>query len=183
VTLIQRIVLILLLSTAMLAAGCSSAPGERNVFHLDTGFGEADRIVSTADTMDIGVPSLYNVTSQTVRVRKVSLVSAPPSVRLRGVTAHPGQPVGILHGNLNRLCSKQYPPHPVTDAVIRPHSQSAWFLVLAVTFARPGRYYLGQVKIYYTADGQNGWQYQNLHATLRVQAAQPGAKSRFDGCP
>ena len=39
------------------------------------------------------------------------------------------------------------------------------------------------MKIYYTAGGQRGWQYQNLFATITVTAARPGTKPWFDGCP
>ena len=59
---------------------------------------------------------------------------------------------------------------------------ASWLVVIAVTVARPGRYYLGRAKISYTTGGQNGWQYQNLNTTLYVHAAPPGAKPWFDGC-
>jgi hypothetical protein len=180
---LRTVLCLLLLGASLLAAGCSPGPGERTVFKLDTGFGEGDRDVSTIDIMDVGVPFLYNITGQRVQVRKVTLASAPRDVRLIGVTAHAGQPVGIVFGDLARRCRTEYPPHPVTDAVTRPHSLSNWFLVLAVTFSKPGRYYIGRVKIYYTAGGQDGWQYQNLHATFWVHAARPGTRPRFQGCP
>ncbi|HET9896674.1 MAG TPA: hypothetical protein VFQ44_17225 [Streptosporangiaceae bacterium] len=172
----------LVFGASALAVGCSGS-GEHTVFAIATDFGEGDRAVRTIDIIDVGVPSLYNVTDQSVRVRKVALASAPPAVRLLGATAHPGQAVGIVFGDLSSRCAKEYPAHPVTDALIRPRSRSNWFLVLAIRFSKPGRYYLGRVKIYYTTGGQDGWQYQNLHATFWVHAARPGTKPRFQGCP
>jgi hypothetical protein len=119
-----------------LPAGCSPPLGqarERVVFANATGFGPGGRN-TTADIVDVGVPGLHNLTSRSARVRKVRLVPVPAAVRLLGVSAHPGQAVGVLDGDLSKLCRKTYPPYPVTDAVAAPHADSNWHLVLAITF-------------------------------------------------
>ena len=54
--------------------------------------------------------------------------------------------------------------------------------MLAVTFAKPGRYHLSRVKIFYTAAGHAGWQYQILDTTMTVTAASKGTRPSFDGC-
>jgi hypothetical protein len=40
--------------------------------------------------------------------------------------------------------------------------------VLSLRFNKPGRYYLRRVRIDYTANGQEGWQYQNLYQTIII---------------
>lgn len=80
-------------------------------------------------------------------------------------------------------CRQRDKPYPVTDAVTSPHSDSNWYVVIAIIFATPGRYQLGRAKILYTSDGQRGWQYQNLDTTVVITAARKGAKPAFSGCP
>jgi hypothetical protein len=66
--------------------------------------------------------------------------------------------------------------------VTRPHSESPWNVVLAVTFARPGTYHLVRDKIVYTTRGHTGWQYQELDTTITVTAASKGTEPELDGC-
>lgn len=153
------------------------------MFYVATGFGQSTRDVKPIDIVDIGLPALYNITGRSARIRQVTLVDVPPAVHLLGVTAHPGLATGIVFGNLATRCRTTYPSYPVTDAVARPHSQSNWYLVLAITFAKPGRYDLRSVKISYTTGGQDGWQYQNVFTIVEVNAARPGTKPAFGGCP
>jgi hypothetical protein len=174
------------IAAALFAIGCTPAqnqPRESVVFAMATGFGQGLRRATPVDTVDIGVPELHNLTARSVRVRKISLVAVPRTVRLLNVTAHPGQPVGIVRGDLVKLCRTTYPSYPVTDAITAPYGDSNWFLVLAIQFAKPGRYELRRVKIFYTTGGRQGWQYQNFFTTIYVQAAQPSTKPHFDGCP
>jgi hypothetical protein len=49
-------------------------------------------------------------------------------------------------------------------------------LVIAMTFAKPRRYYLGRAKIYYSIDGQQGWQYEYLGTTLDIAALRKDTK-------
>jgi hypothetical protein len=170
----------------ILLAACSSAAGtgEETVFTVATGFSQGGP-ASTIDTVNIGVPETHNVTGRSVRIERVSLASEPPGVRLKSVTAYlPGPGVGVMLGNLlKRSCSRTFKPYPVTADVTPPHADADWNLVVAITFARPGRYDLHHVKIFYVTNGHQGWQYQNLNTTMIISAARKGAKPRFDGCP
>lgn len=177
----------MLLAAGLLAGGCSAAApygSEHAVFSVPTGFREGIS-ATTVDVVDIGVPLLYNMSGQRVRVLRVGLTQVPASVQLRSITAHPATngTIGLGHGDLVKFCRKNFPPYPVTDAVTAPHANSNWYVLLAVSFTHPGRYYLGRVKIFYTAGGQRGWQYDNLFATITITAARPGTKPSFDGCP
>jgi len=172
------------LTAVLMVMGCSSGPGggEGVVFAVHTGFLQGSTN-TTVDVVDIGVPwDLYNVTAHSVRLRAVSLVSVPGAVHVLNVYAHQGMGVGIIEGDLLKLC-RQYPPYPLTDVLVPPHSDSTWKVVLAITFIKPGRYQLGRVKIYYTTNGHQGWQYQNLNTIIYVKAARQGTKPEFSGCP
>ena len=72
-------------------------------------------------------------------------------------------------------------PAPVSAVVVSPHAYAKWFLVLSVTFARPGRYHLGRVRIDYTTGGQDGWQYQNIGYTMTI-VLHDAKLPAFDGC-
>jgi hypothetical protein len=168
----------------ILSAGCSPAAGtgEATVFSVVTGFSQGGPS-TTIDIVDIGLPSTHNVTDHSVRVERISLVSAPPSVHLRSATAYPPGPgVGIMDGNLLKYCRQTLKPYPLNAAVTPPHADTQWNVVLAITFAKPGRYNLRRVKIYYTTDGHPGWQYQNLNTWLTISAPRKGEKPRLDGC-
>src|SRR5262249_44447453 len=146
-------------------------PGHENaVFALATGFYQAIP-ATTVDVVDVGVPGLANRSDDSARIRGVSLVSVPSAVHLRSVHAYLGPGVGLIHGDLPRLCRNDYPSHPVTNAVALPHQGSNWHVVLAITFSKPGRYHLRRVMLYYTSGGQRGWQYQNLNTTITITAA------------
>jgi hypothetical protein len=178
---------VLALSLA-LTAGCTSTSthrhrGEQAAFAVVTGFGQGLRDSTPLDIVNVGVPDLYHHTSHTIRIREVSLSSAPRAVRLLNVTAHPGQAVGVIRGNPLKRCQASYPAYPVTDAVTAPHANSNWHLVLAITITRPGTYDLRRVKIRYTINGRTRWQYQNIFTTIHVLTAHPGTKPVFDGCP
>lgn len=161
----------LLAAGALLGAGCSSTD-EHAVFTVATGQ-STSATARTTDLADLGVPDLYNQSGQTVRLLGVSLVSAPSSVRLRRVTAYLHSQTGVhvlgyALGDFVRHCRRQMTPYPVSSVVVPPHTYAKWYLVLSVTFARPGHYYLGQVKIDYTTGGHGGWQYQDIHYTMTI---------------
>src|SRR5215469_11983447 len=141
---------------------------------------------TTADIEDVGLGQLHNVTSKRVRLLGVSLVSAPRAVRLLTTLAYApsfGGQVGVIDGNLAKLCRSPSPAHPLTDTVAAPHADTNWALVLAIRFAKPGQYTLNRVKISYETNGQKGWQYEHFNFTATVTAARPGTESRFAGCP
>lgn len=138
-------------------------------------------LATTIDVLDVGLSHLYNLTGQSVRLSGVQLVSVPSAVHLRSATAYTGSiPVGIGRGDLLKYCRKADKPYPLTDFATPPHSASPWYVVMAITFSRPGRYYLGRVKVYYVTAGQHGWQYENLNATMVVTRPPSGAKPVFD---
>jgi hypothetical protein len=55
-------------------------------------------------------------------------------------------------------CPRQYKPHPVNAFTTPAHKGSLWYVVIAVTFSKPGHYYLKKIRIDYTTDGHEGWQ-------------------------
>jgi hypothetical protein len=169
----------------ILSAGCSPAAGtsEATVFAVVTGFSQGGPS-TTIDIVNIGVPGSHNLTAHSVRVERISLVSVSPSVHLRSATAYaPGPGIGIVDGNLLRDCRQSLKPYPLTADVTPAHADTQWNIVLAITFAKPGRYNLHRVKIYYATAGHRGWQYQNLNTWLVISAPRKGEKPRFDGCP
>ena len=172
---------------ALFAVGCTAqrSTGERVVFSVATGFSQGGPS-STIDTVDIGLPQLQNLTGTTVRLTGARLVSEPPAVHLVSVTAYNygrlGIGIGVTDGNLLKLCPKSMPPYPVTAAVTRPHAISDWFVVIAVSFAKPGRYFLHRAKISYMIGKHRDWQYQNLFTTMNIHAAQKDTKPTFSGC-
>jgi len=178
-----------LLTAVLLAVGCSpksGSGGEGVVLTVATGFSQG-MPATTSDVVDLGLPALHNISGHSVGLRGVSLVSVPNAVHVRSVTAYlytsrNGAGLGIGHGDWQKYCRKRDMPQPVTDIVIPPHSDSKLFVVIAMTFARPGSYYLGRAKIYYTTNGQPGWQYQSLYTTIVITAARKDTKPAFDGC-
>lgn len=174
----------LVVLAGILSAGCSPAAGtgEATVFALVTGFSQGGP-ASTIDTVDIGVPGSQNLTSSSVRFERVSLVSAPPGVHLRNVIAFPPGPgIGVVRGDLLKKCP-DFKTYPLTAAVTPPHAETQWNILLAITFAKPGRYDLHRVRIFYSTNGHPGWQYQNLNTTMIVSRPRQGATPQFDGCP
>jgi hypothetical protein len=172
-----------LLAIVLSTAGCSAArPGEGVVFR-PVSLASEGLSATTIDVVDVGALALHNVTGRSVRLRGVSLVSVPRAVHVRSVTAYRyGIAIGIARGDLLKYCLKQDRPYPVTDVVTRPHSDSEWYVVISMTFTKPGRYYLGRAKIYYTVDGQQRWQYEDPNITMDITTARKGTKPAFDGC-
>jgi hypothetical protein len=171
------------LIAVILLAGCSPAPGTggSKAFATVTGFSQGGP-ASTIDTVDIGVPGSNNITGHSVRWERVSLVSAPAAVHLRSVFAYgPGPGVGVVFGNILKNCPEDK-PYPVNAAVTPPHAETQWNIVLVITFAKPGRYDLHRVKIFYVTDGHRGWQYQNLNTTMIISAPRVGEKPQPTWC-
>jgi hypothetical protein len=106
-------------------------------------------------------------------------------VHVVSVTAYLWRQVGIggivgYIGDLPKTCPSKFRPHPVMDAVTPPRSDSRWMIVVAVTFARPGRYEFRNFKISYTTNGQEGW--QRYYEGLIVTAVRPSGKVRPTSC-
>jgi hypothetical protein len=174
----------MLAAGALLSAGCSST-SEHVVFTVATGFSNR-ATARTTDLVDLGVQDLYNQSGQAVRLRAVSLVAVPRSVHLRRVTAYLHSQTGVhvlgyALGDFVKHCRRQMTPYPASSVVVPPRTYAKWFLVLSLTFAKPGRYYLGRVRIDYTTGGQDGWQYQNLYETMDITLHNSKLPA-FSGC-
>ena len=88
----------------------------------------------------MATPRLHNVGGCRVRLRGVSLVSVPSAVHVTSVTAYLDgtNTIGMGTGDLLSYCRKQDRPYRMNDVVTPPHSDSAWYLVTAIRFAKPG---------------------------------------------
>ncbi len=161
------------MALAGLLTACGSGAGQA-VYSVQTGY-FARFPYTTADIIDLGLPELYDQTSQPVRLLWVTPVHWPAAIRLHSITAYnyyqAGAGVISALGDLPKECPREFVPHPLSVVMTAAHSTSDWFVVFALTISRPGRYYLSQVKIGYTTRGQQGWQYQNLDTELVVTRA------------
>ena len=174
---------------ALLLMACSTPPGrdgpEGEVFTVATGFSQGGS-ATTVDVIDVGLPTLHNSSGQSVRLRWVRFASPPKTLRVVGIYAYLysviGGGIGGGTGDLPKYCGPRFKPHPLTDVVTAPHSDSNWTVIFAFTIRKPGHYNLGRAKIGYTTDGQRGWQFQNLNTTLVISAAKPGTKPVLTGC-
>jgi hypothetical protein len=159
------------IAAAVLAVGCGGSGSGVVAYSLQTGY-TAQGQATTSTIIDLGLPELYHQTSRPVRMLWVRPAGWPAVVHLISVTAYNYFEVGsgIIadYGDLPRECPKLYRPHPLTDVVTAPHEASDWFVVLAFTIPRPGRYHLNRVKIGYEAGGQRYWQYQNTDTEWAV---------------
>lgn len=124
------------------------------------------------EVMDVGVESLHNDTGHLVRLRYVRWVNKPAAAHILNIYAYNYQQLGhgidATEGNLPVDCPKEFHPRPVGSFTVPPHADSAWFVLIAFTIGKAGIYHLDRVKIGYTTDGHQGWQYQNLNITIRV---------------
>jgi hypothetical protein len=71
-------------------------------------------------------------------------------------------------GDLARECPDLFKPKPINSYITPPHGASSWFVVIAFTISKPGRYYLGKVRVDYTAEGEPGWQYIAIDTTMII---------------
>jgi hypothetical protein len=127
----------------------------------------------TAEIMDIGIGPLRNVTSTAVRVLSVSFAHATPQVRVINIRAYNVNQTGATTlggaGDLAKECPATFVPHDVRSFLTPANSDTPWFIVIAFTISRPGRYHLGPLIVRYKTGAREGWQYQNLDATLDVK--------------
>jgi hypothetical protein len=161
---------------AVLVAGCGAAPAgpdgpQQNVLRCYPPYGYLSGDTWIQRILDLGFMLLHNNSGSTVQLRSVQLVSPGPYVRLLSATACVWQQTGVgdtqtSWGDLPKECPGQYIPHPLSDAVTKPHSDSAWTVILALRFTRPGNYRIWRVKLSYWADGHPGWQYYSMYDTV-----------------
>jgi hypothetical protein len=128
--------------------------------------------MSTDEITDIGFDPFYNVTGDPIRLRSVSFVSPPDALRVLNVRAYDYKhtrdvPVGGA-GDLAKECPDLFKPKPLNSYITPPHGASSWFVVIAFTVSKPGRYYLKQVRVDYTAGGHRGWQYITIDTTMVI---------------
>ena len=162
---------IVLLVAGVLTAAC--APAEpQNVFRLDMGL-SGTIPTRVKEITDAGVPDLANTSSHQVRLRSIKIVDQPRPLHILNVRTYNINHVGYegvlgQEGDLPSECPGQFVPHPIDSFIVAPHKHAAYFIVIAFTFSKPGRYHLKRLRIYYTANGQDGWQYQNFDRTYIV---------------
>lgn len=119
-------------AAVLLASGCAASPGP--VFggtHPAPAGDFISGMVITHAIYVIMVPDLHNHTSHSVHVTSIRLVSPDtPAVRVLNVTAYPYDRIFgtafVDEGNLGKNCPQMYVPHPVTDVVIPPHSDTSY---------------------------------------------------------
>jgi len=122
---------------------------------------------------DIEQPGMHNYSAGSVRITSVQLLRPRDvGIRILNVTAYPLSQVGptayVDEGDLPKTCPEHFKPHPLTDVVVAPRSDSSWDVVIALTFDRPGTYTFGLLRIGYVSAGSRGWQdyyLENLHMT------------------
>ena len=155
-----------LIAGVPLAAACGTPGGPQTVFAVERGV-TVSGPTHVDEINDEGVPGLHSLSDHPVRLRSVKIVDAPRSLHLLNVRAYNIKHVGYsgiisFQGDLPSECPGHFVPHPISSFVVPAHSDAAYFVVIAFTFSNPGRYHIKRIKIHYTTDGRDGWQYQNL---------------------
>jgi hypothetical protein len=164
------------LASLLAVAGCTTAtstPPAAAVFLMAGGFITTTMPVPTREIVDIGIGPLRNVTGTAARVLSVSFARAAPEVHTLNVRAYNSNQTGATTlgglGDLSMECPTTYLPHSVSSYVTPAHSDTPWFIVIAFTISKPGRYYLGRLILRYRTGTREGWQYQNINATVIVK--------------
>ena len=126
----------------------------------------------TDEITDIGFDPFYNLTGEPIRLRSVTFASPPPELRILNVRAYnykqTKETVIGLSGDLAKECPHVFKPKPINSYVTPPHGSSSWFVVIAFTISKPGRYSLKRVRIDYTAAGRPSWQYITIDTAVTV---------------
>ena len=157
----------------MAASGCSTGAANRQqvVFAVQRGVSEGGP-TNRDEVNDVGVPPLHNISGQPVHVRSVQWVGQPAAVHILNVYAYNARQtrgwVNSMVGELPVACPEQYRPSQPSSLNIPAHTESDWYLVIAFTISKLGRYHLDRVKITYTTGGHEGWEYQNLNQEFTV---------------
>jgi hypothetical protein len=80
-------------------------------------------------------------------------------------------------------CPRQFKSVPLNTVIVPPRKTSYNRQpVVAIRVSRPGRYFVGRVRIDYTTGGQPGWQYQNIWFTATV-VNPPRPNGQMKPCP
>jgi hypothetical protein len=178
-------VAVISVAVVLTAVGCSlrtQSGTERNVFAVASGFSQGGPGIPS-EILDIGLPALSNISHDRVRLTGISLAGTSKGVQLHSVTAFlygDDGGLGLSTGNVTRCKGAR----PLNVVVTPPGQRSAWYVVIAVTFSRPGHYYIGKARIDYIANGVRGWQYQNLFTRMVIKKLPPGVKPKYSNpCP
>jgi hypothetical protein len=167
-------VLISALAALLMCPACASPPAQGSqqaVFPLSTG---TNSIVqdNTSEISDLGIYPLPNLSGSPVRLKSVTIASPPPELHILNVRAYNyDQTKNVVigsEGDLPTECPHQYKPHPVDSFITPAHATSRWFIVIEFTISKPGRYNLRRLRIDYTTDGRQGWQYLEIDTTMAV---------------
>jgi len=177
------------LLAAIITGGCSGTDRrgrEQAVFHVQTNI-RLGQGANVNEIIDIGLEPFANTTSQPVRVRSIHLVRMPAAVHLVSVRAFSCQLMNgcvfTAVGDMTSECPRQFKSVPLNTVIVPPRKTSYNRQpVVAIRVSRPGRYFLGRVRIDYTSNGQHGWQYQNLWFTAIV-VSPPRPDGQMKPCP
>ena len=132
-------------TAALLAAGCTDTNAGHTVFPDSTGFTSTMR-TQAEEITDIGFEPFYNLTGDHIRLRGAAFVSPPPELRVLNVRAYDyrqtRETVMGQAGDLAKECPHLFKPKPISSYLTPPHGSSSWFVVIAFTISKPGRYIL-----------------------------------------
>jgi hypothetical protein len=125
-----------------------------------------------------------NSSASSLRVRLVSLTNVPPHVHVLATDAYRTShiPVGIMAPQIafssgSPGCPRYWgPPRAVTAITVPAHGRSTWVAVISFAVSAPGRYAFGRVKITYSIDGVEDWQYQSLSEIISYSKGRAGSQ-------
>jgi hypothetical protein len=167
----MRTIVAVLLSALLAACMATKPDGQRAVFPESTGF-TSKMPTQTDEITDIGFEPFYNRTADRVRLQSVAFASPPLGLRVLSVRAYDyrqtKEAIIGMEGDLAKECPHLFKPKPISSYITPPHGASSWFVVIAFTISKPGRYYLNRVKIDYVAAGRPGWQYITINTAMIV---------------
>jgi len=158
--------------------GCDSSGGEAVVFE-NAPPGYYTYAVNVAEPTDI-ILFFVNMSEDPVHLVSIAIPGAGTAMRLISTSVYDTRRVGpapaTAAGILPLECPR-YVPSPVTAITVPARSDTPWFGVVTIRFAKPGVYWLRRFRIDYTTPHGSGWQYLNDPVRLTVQEpALPGPK-------
>jgi hypothetical protein len=157
--------------SAGVVAGCGD-DGQRHVFPAGPGSVSISGPARVDEIQNLTVPGLHNISDQPVRLRSVRIVGQPPAVRVLNVRAYNINKLGFggtdVSGDLPSECPGEFVPRSIGSFTIAPHKDSAWMVIVEFKISKPGTYHLRRLKVSYSTDHTNGWQYEYLRITIKV---------------
>jgi hypothetical protein len=128
--------------------------------------------MNTSEITDLGIDPLPNRSGSPVRLKSVTIASPPPELHILNVRAYNYTQAKVVvigsAGDLPTECPHQFRPSPVDSFITPARSTSSWFIVIAFTISKPGRYSVPGLRVDYTTDGRKGWQYLEIDTTVVV---------------